>query len=197
MLMTTAFAAPGHATALFGVDPNPGGTQLNLDNAKDVTDDAGMVVSKDDVMILVTGASDFAGGNATIKPSGSAPLTDLIFTPVDPTEFDSFSFRGQDNEADQAIDVIVTDQAGQTESFTDTVAKANQDFTRFGVIALQPGETIKSVELQNSGGFKQAKQFDFDLAPIPEPSTWAMMLLGAGAVGAALRGKRRIAPRSV
>ncbi len=36
-----------------------------------------------------------------------------------------------------------------------------------------------------------------ETASVPEPSTWAMMLIGMGAVGGALRAKRRRALRIV
>jgi hypothetical protein len=32
------------------------------------------------------------------------------------------------------------------------------------------------------------------VAAIPEPGTWAMLLLGFGAVGAAIRNRRRVQP---
>ena len=184
-------ASSAHAVTLFMVDPSPGGSHVKLVAAKDATSSTAEVLSPNDVNISVTGPSDFANGFANIKPSGPASLTDLIFTPLSPTAFDSFSFRGQDDAADQTINVIVTDQANQISSFSFTQAKANQDFTRFGIIAVAPGETIKSVEIQNSGGFKEAKQFEFDVAVVPEPASWAMMIAGFGLVGASLRRNRR------
>ena len=79
--------------------------------------------------------------------------------------------------------------AANTQSFNFTEGNANQDFTRQGIVAATPGETIASIELQNSGGFKEAKQFSFSLAPgvtggVPEPAAWSLMLLGIGAIGA-------------
>jgi hypothetical protein len=192
-------ASAAHAATLFMVDPNPSDKiALNLDKASGATTDSGTVVTNDDIEITVNTASDFASGNATIKPSGSIKLTDLVFTPVSPTAFDAFSFRGQDLAANQLIDVIVTDQANQTESFSFTVAKANQDFDRIGIISDLAGETIKSIEIQNSGGFKQAKQFAFEpftpvTGGVPEPATWASMLLGFGVLGGVLRRSRKLA----
>jgi hypothetical protein len=181
-------ATSAHAVTLFQIDASPSGAHLDLTGATNTTTDGAEVLSPNDVTISVVGASDFASGFANISPSGSASLNTLIFTPLSAAAFTGFSFRGQDAGSNQTIDVTVTDQANQTESFSFTQAKANQDFTRFGIIAAQPGETIKSVEIQNSGaGFKEAKQFEFTLAAVPEPASWAMMITGFGLVGAALR----------
>jgi hypothetical protein len=190
-LLTIGLGGSAHAVTLFMADSNPGGAKLNLVAAKDASSSTAEVLNPDDVVISVVGPSDFANGFANIKPAGQVALTDLIFTPLSATAFDSFSFRGQDVASDQTINVIVTDQGGLTQTISFTVDKANQDFARLGVIAAMPGETIKSVEIQNSGGFKEAKQFEFDLALVPEPSTWAMLITGFGLVGASLRWARR------
>jgi hypothetical protein len=47
------------------------------------------------------------------------------------------------------------------------------------------GSTLSKVVIYDSEGFKQLKQFAFqgNVAPVPEASTWAMMLLGFAGVG--------------
>ena len=181
------------ATTFFMPETNPGGAKLFLDSAKDGTSSFGSVVSNDDVAISVSGASDFASGFANIKPVKGGALTDLTFRPTNPDEFSDFSFRGQDLAANQTIDVIVTDQNGNVQTIDFTETKANVDFTRIGIVGLA-GETIKSVELVDSGGFKEAKQFEFSGANIannvPEPATWTMMLAGFFGLGGMLRGRR-------
>jgi hypothetical protein len=189
-----SFTGSASAVNLFIEEANPGGTKLFLDNIKDSTSSNGTVVSNDDVAITTIGAADFASGFSTIKPaSKDILLTTLTFTPTDPTEFNSFSFRGQDLVADQLIDVTVVDNFGNSTLITFTEGKANQDFTRQGIIAAVAGETIKYVTLFNSGGFKEAKQFEFNLATpgssTPEPAVWLMMIAGFGLVGAAMRSK--------
>jgi hypothetical protein len=191
-IVALGFATSSQAVTVFQVDPNPSGAHLMLSKAKDATASSGTVGSQT-VSIAVTGAADFADGFANIKPDGDT-LTTLTFTPTDPNAFDSFSFRGQDLVADQLIRLIVQDNQGDAaEEFDFTEGKANQDFAREGIIAALAGKTIKSVELINSGGFKEAKQFEFDVAPagvIPEPAIWAMMLMGFGGLGAAMRSRR-------
>jgi hypothetical protein len=62
------------------------------------------------------------------------------------------------------------------------------DIGPFGIIAQAgSGETIQSISIFDSGGFKEGKQFTFDsvgITPgVPEPATWAMMILGLFGVG--------------
>lgn len=194
VIVTMAFATSSQAVTVFKVDPNPGGTHLLLSKAKDATSSTGTVGSQT-VAITVSGPADFADGFANIKPDGDT-LTTLTFTPTDPNVFDSFSFRGQDLDANQMIRLIVQDNQGDAaEEFDFTEGKANQDFAREGIIAAEAGKTIKSVELINSGGFKEAKQFEFDVAAptgsVPEPAIWAMMLMGFGGLGMAMRSRRK------
>ncbi len=190
-----ALATPSHAS-LFVVDLNPtvGGVDLNLDNAKNVSSFSGLVGS-DVVNITAVGNVDVAGGNATIKPLGGKHpdvLTTLTFTPVDGNLFDAFSFRGQLLNAG-TVDVTVQDNQGHSsELFHFSIAKANQDFDRIGIVASVLGETIKSVTISDSGGFKESKQFEFALEPavtsgVPELSIWAMMIIGFGGVGLQMR----------
>ena len=50
-----------------------------------------------------------------------------------------------------------------------------------------------SEDFSNSGSFTYAR-FSLGVAPsVPEPATWAMMLIGFGAVGYRMRRKRRVA----
>ena len=52
--------------------------------------------------------------------------------------------------------------------------------------------SIKSVTVSNPGGFKEFKQAAFSsiAGGVPEPATWAMMLVGVGLAGAQMRRSR-------
>jgi len=201
VLFSTAILAAvgiaGHASATFVVEPSPAEgcapSQgcLHLVKAKDASSSTGTVQFTTEVVgIAVVGDADFADGYSTIKPIKDGMLTSLTFTPVDDMAFSDFSFRGQVLDASDAIDVTVTDQSGTPFSFSFTVPKPDQDFDRLGVISLD-GERIKSVVVTDSGGFKEFKQIDFSptstVPIVPEPATWALMLIGLGATGGVLR----------
>jgi hypothetical protein len=195
LAVAAGLAGTAHAATYFQIDPNPSGLKLFLNAVKDSASSAGSVVTTNDVDIAATGNADFANGFSSISPVKDGSLTEITFTPTDDDAFSGFSFRGQDLDADQTIDVIVQDAQGHApETFTFTESNANQDFARIGVIAALSGETIKSVEILNSGGFKEAKQFEFISATgatgIPEPATWSMLIVGFGAIGWAARRSR-------
>lgn len=52
--------------------------------------------------------------------------------------------------------------------------------------------TVDSYQWNNNSG-----AFTVDVAAVPEPATWAMMLFGLGAIGAGLRMSRRAQPAAV
>jgi hypothetical protein len=112
----------------------------------------------------------------------------LLLTPEDGTAFNLFSFRGQlFNNTDQLVTVTITGQHGTAFNFTIT---ENGNFGPYGFQAKQDSnEYIKSVLITGGGaGFAELKQFGFGLdmslnAAVPEPSTWAMMILGFAGVG--------------
>jgi hypothetical protein len=149
-----------------------------------------------------------AAGYATIKETTADTLDELLFTPGNPLAFDDFSFRGQiDRQGfSDALTIIVTGcldvggvcqmEAPQTINVT-TDAGAEADFGRLAIHSTD-GETIYSVAVETASGafFKEFKQVDFSLAPgvtgpVPEPASWAMMLVGFGGLGATMRVRRR------
>jgi hypothetical protein len=164
-----------------------GGSSLNLSNSSNVTNFFGTAITTNDIAVHTVGAVDTASGNATIKPNGDSIFSTLMFTPVNANLFGSFTFRGQLFDAGSVTLVVQDNQGDLAQSFTFSGLNANADFGPFGISSVPgSGETIKSLTLTTSGadGFKEEKQFTFGIAgAIPEPSTWAMMILGFAGVG--------------
>ena len=131
-------------------------------------------------------------------------LNNLEFHATDPllafsrVEFDLTNTANLGN----AIEVSLTglDQFGAAfnQTFTTHLSGQNQPVgTNWIVGTATNGEVITSVSFvtPQGTGFSDFRQLRVDLAavtpPIPEPGTWAMMLMGFGAVGFAMRRRLR------
>ena len=199
--------APGAAHATFVLDTScgeskcAGGTDFKNDKAnKDVSTFTGTVGGHagTDVTVDTIGNIDTGAGFSTITPIKGGTLTSLTFTPADDTLFTDFSFRGQLAPVGDTgvIDVKWTDSLGTSATLDFSgIPGPEEDFDRLGIVSLD-GETLKSVVITTAAGesFDEFKQVQFSAAgippsPIPEPSTWAMMLLGF--VGLGYAGYRR------
>ncbi len=150
--------------------------------------------SNHDVDVLTNTAVTVGNGYANIKPD-TGFLTSLTFTPTSLTAYDGFFFRGQINEYDCGTRCIntpfdgkvfasVIDNLGNVENLLFTGVGDKNDFGTLGFESIIAGRSIKSVtiSLDSSGFFKEFKQVDFSPA-VPEPSTWAMMILGFAGLG--------------
>jgi hypothetical protein len=195
-------SAPAHATFILdtgcGVSKCAEGTGFFIDNAdKDVSTFTGTVgghPSGPAVTVDTIGNVDTGAGFATtITPTTGTTLTRLVFTPANDTLFNAFSFRGQLGApaSDRTVDLSWTDSNGTTGSITFTGVKGPPfDFDRLGIVS-SDGETLKSVAVSvppseaRGDRFTEFKQIEFSSATpvIPEPSTWAMMLLGFAGLG--------------
>ncbi|HEX3349937.1 MAG TPA: PEP-CTERM sorting domain-containing protein [Acetobacteraceae bacterium] len=199
MACATAAAALGGwmtpARATFIIDPNPGGAQFFINGAnKNVSTFTGDS-SGSSVTVKTAGHVDTGNGFANISPVKNGTLTDLIFTPDDPTLFSDFSFRGQLERAGftGTVDVNVTDQFGTVSSLVfNGLAGPNADFARIGVVSLD-GETIKSVEILTPGSetFKEVKQIEFSASGLPVPEPASVALLGIGLLGLGIAHRRK------
>lgn len=132
-------------------------------------------------MDLITGQASITAGNP------NASLDNLLFSVVGGFTAAEFAFDPLTGGGPpQPFSVSITLNSGYNETFT----TGNQ---RFGILA-GTGETITSVQINtpsgNFGTFKQLRVTPAVAAAVPEPGTWALMLLGFGGVGVSLRRRR-------
>jgi hypothetical protein len=191
-----SFVNLANAAVLFQASTEDGTEQKFFNNKSSLSLDAksffGSVNvnnTNDDVNVTTNTPVTIGDGYSNIKPD-SGTLTSLIFRPTNPNAYEDMFFRGQINDSsrDTTFDGIITatilDNHGVTTVVTFSGVSDHGDFSPLGFRATLPGETIQSVtiSLDSTGVFKEFKQVDFSPA-VPEPSTWAMMILGFAGVG--------------
>ena len=159
----------------------------NVDATNDNQSSFDAHVGSELIKISTVGVVDTGNGNATVTPG----TKDTLFTSItfDPTNnvFTSFSFQGQ-LAILGSIFVEVNDNFGNTFVFTN-VPKSSV-FGPFGAAAVSgTGQYIDKVKVYTElpENFNSIKLVDFGnytvAGAVPEPATWAMMLLGFAGVG--------------
>lgn len=128
-------------------------------------------------------------GAATVFTANGSLLTDLTFTIL--SGFTAAEFNLENGDPSSFI-VSLTDSAGDT--FNQTLTQLNGS-NIFNILA-PAGTTYTSATFTSTGGgFVDLKQLRVTLAAaaVPEPASWALMLVGFGGMGFVLR--RRRTPR--
>lgn len=123
-------------------------------------------------------------GAATIFTASGDPLTQLTFSLVTGS-FSAAEFNLLSGTA-KVLSVTLTDNLGESTTIDLTNASGSNIFD----IIADPGQSYVSASFTSSGGgFADFKQLRLVLAPgaVPEAATWAMMLLGFGGIGIAMR----------
>jgi PEP-CTERM motif len=126
-----------------------------------------------------------AGANyETVLTGGTATLT--ASTPM-------FDFQFYMGSPDEYNDMVFTFVDGTTLPLTGNAIwggnpPGNGDQTEGFTVSYHFDEGVKSVSFSSTGN-----SFEFDklAGGVPEPASWALMILGFGGAGAALRGQRR------
>ena len=146
-------------------------------------------------------ANHFAAFGSGDQPSGSLTSPTFDFIAGETYTFD-FDFAELGSGTEQLFVLIWTGSTLSASMIVTRLADNNMDTTFFHVhnefTPLFGGGT-SYVEIKSAGGSSVDAILDnFKLTtsanlttPVPEPSTWAMMLLGFGAIGFALRRRRR------
>jgi hypothetical protein len=130
-------------------------------------------------------------GAATIFTASGDLLSQLTFTLVTGA-FTAAEFNLENGNI-KTMDVVLTTSSGDTKTITLTNANGSNIFD----IIADAGESFTGASFSATppNGFVDFKQLRLVLAPgaapVPEPATWGMMLLGFAGVGMALRRSRR------
>jgi PEP-CTERM motif-containing protein len=127
-------------------------------------------------------------GAATVFRTDGGLLTNLTFTIL--SGFTAAEFN-LENGSPSSFLVNLTDSGGDV--FSQTLSSLNGS-NIFNIVA-PAGTTYTSATFSSSGGgfqnFKQLRVTTAAAVAVPEPVTWAMMLLGFGGIGMVLRRSRR------
>jgi hypothetical protein len=128
-------------------------------------------------------------GAATIFTASGDPLTQLTFSLVTGT-FTAAEFNLLSGSA-KTLSVTLTDNLGETQ----TIDLSNASGSNIFDVIAGPGQSYVSASFTSTGGgfdtFKQLRLVLGTSAAVPEPATWAMMLLGFGGIGVAMRRRRK------
>ena len=201
---SAASAATIAVTATPGVDITmPLITDFNSDESGAITDlAAGYTFSQDALAFTRDGNLGLASGVSapppadmngpvgsfyeTVEGNGSATLTSdkglttFQFYMGSPDDYNSITF----NFVDSSIDPITLSGAAIWGGSPQGNGDQSQGFTVNYTFSSQ----VKSVNFASS---QNSFEFDKLAGGVPEPASWALMILGFGGAGAALRGQRR------
>jgi hypothetical protein len=202
MALATAalmIAVPANASVTLGPTNGNLSTKITADqgdnNLHDVVYGTDGLVAEDvsydgNVNISITGGNGFA----EIDPgNGVTNFTTLL---IDPTnDFTQYEFAIA-LVADGSVTVYtafagadVTNLANFTACATCTFSQGNNANTNY---LINSTTALGAIRIVSNQGISFVKQNSITLAaPVPEPATWALMLLGFGGMGMALRRTRR------
>lgn len=171
------------STTVFG-NTNLGNNTLRLTGATT----AGNVIAASGGQARVEGALNLG----TANPNDTLLLTSLNFGLINQATFNNLEFNIFGGTA-SSVTFAITDNGGQIFNFTNLALGNGENFFGFQGINNQ---TIANVSATlNGGGVQDFRQIRLDgvagVPAVPEPGTWAMMLLGFGGMGVALRRRRR------
>jgi hypothetical protein len=144
-----------------------------------------------------TGTSVSITSNETISTSGSNGQAS--FVPADGA-LDIGTILLTNGGTFTSAEFNLFNASANTSSVTVTVNGVTRDFTigngeNFIGIEATGGDVISSISFNTNGSgvadLRQVRLGGVAAAAVPEPGTWALMLLGFGAVGVSMRRRRR------
>ena len=130
----------------------------------------------------------FGGNFLAAGPLAGQPAT-LTFT--SPVTYLSFLWGSPDTYNRLSLTTSGGTYAFDVANLNFAVRDGNQAFSQYVQFAASAGETIRSVSFTNLPATDAFETANFAISAVPEPATWAMMLVGFAMVGATARYRRR------
>ncbi len=171
-----------------GTGPFVGLSQAGLGGGSVATLSGGTVYNSDRPFADIPDGDVFGGNFLAAGPQAGQPAT-LTF--VQPLSNLSFLWGSPDT---YNVLTLTTNQNVYTYTASGlnfAVTNGDQSFSQYVQFAASAGETISSVSFNNSQPVDAFETANFSVTAVPEPATWAMLMLGFGMVGGAARYRRR------
>ena len=157
-------------------------------------------VTKSATTSLQYGSVNVPTDRLLLHPGSIAANGGVFITFTAPTtsvyKYDA-SFSVQDLRP-SGVTVIFRQQSGSAPaSFFGgaTLGADNLTYSNSGFVTLNAGDVFSTVINRDGSYFNDSTGENFTLTAVPEPTTWAMLLLGFGMVGLGLRGRRKATVR--
>ena len=182
------------ANVLFNDGVQTGATVTGFTNVKPspLVSFTGSTVGGGDVIRASGGQAriDGALNAATQNPNDTLLLSGLQFGLSNGGTFNNLEFNlfGAGATA-TAVNFMFTDNMGEVFNFSQAIGNGENFFGFQGI----DGQSIRTASLSLvGGGIQDVRQIRLDAVPstmsaVPEPATWAFMLVGFGAVGYSMR----------
>ena len=163
-----------------------GGTLINFTGT---TVGGANVISANGGQARIEGAPD----TSTSNPNDTLLLQTLSFGLLGGGTFNNLEFNlFNGGGTTGTVSFVLTDNLGQMFNFDNLALGVGQNF--FGFVGIG-GETIANVAFTTTAGIADVRQIRLDEAAavgtVPEPATWAMMLVGFAGIGLSLRRRKR------
>lgn len=194
-----AFAAPASAAVVLDPIPfdNPGNLGSQVHSAEEQTGTTVFGFLSPGTPLSVTFQSPSTlttNGSGHAVVTGPFDMLDIFFTNGELFNAIEFNITGSGRTGTPGtVSYFLSD--GTSGSFTFTAAATGQNKYR---IYGSAGELFSRISFDaTTGVYASIRQVDFGgvtAGVVPEPATWAMMILGFGAVGFTLRASRRRLP---
>lgn len=195
----TVAAAPASAAIIFGTGNLGGGLDnVNLPNA---VADNGLdffltgTVNPDSTLVFFTGAENIdsgASGVARIEASDGSPLNFLRISLQSGFGADAFVFNLNSVGSTGSATITAKDQLGNSYTSSAFALGTGNNFLNLTTL---DNQLITEVAFTSTAvaDVRQVRFGDVQtIGVVPEPATWAMMIMGFGAAGAMVRRRRSL-----